>query len=68
MNTATDAGTPIFGELSKEFGELPEIDIHDFDWHGVDIGQAASENADTPQETAEQGKVISSGGKRRKEP
>lgn len=34
QQTTPDPGTPIFGELSQELGEPPEIDVHDFDAHG----------------------------------
>nr|WP_218888616.1 hypothetical protein [Saccharopolyspora hordei] len=29
--------TPIFRELHEELGELPEIDVHDFDEHAFDF-------------------------------
>ena len=47
--TTSDPGTPIFGQLNEELGELPEITIHDFDWHGfdfpTDVEQAESSSA-----------------------
>ncbi|QUH05590.1 hypothetical protein HUO13_36750 [Saccharopolyspora erythraea] len=46
MNTTHDPKTPIFGELNKELGELPEIDVHDFDMHAFDfIREAEAESA-----------------------
>lgn len=35
--TTPEVETPIFRELNKELGELPEIDIHDFDKHAFDF-------------------------------
>ncbi|MGW1682791.1 hypothetical protein [Saccharopolyspora sp. NPDC002376] len=35
--TTPDLETPIFRELNKELGALPEIDIHDFDQHAFDF-------------------------------
>lgn len=37
----SDPGTPIFGELNSEL-ELPEIDVHDFEWHQVDFPEGPS--------------------------
>ncbi|GAA2816377.1 hypothetical protein [Saccharopolyspora taberi] len=37
MNTTHDPETPIFGELNRELGELPEIDVHEFDKHAFDF-------------------------------
>jgi hypothetical protein len=37
VKTTPDAETPIFRELHEELGELPEIDIHDFDKHAFDF-------------------------------
>lgn len=77
--TTPDPETPIFGELNEELGELPEIDVHDFDAHAFGLltdspesseaassdedGSAASEEADA----ASQPTRISAGGRRRKE-
>lgn len=33
----SSAETPIFRELNQELGELPEIDVHDFDEHAFDF-------------------------------
>lgn len=53
--TTIDPETPIFRELNKELGELPEIDIHDFDEHAFDFLREydaekaiANETADEP--------------------
>ncbi|MFC7342589.1 hypothetical protein [Saccharopolyspora griseoalba] len=32
-----EAETPIFQEVNRELGELPEIDIHDFDQHAFEF-------------------------------
>jgi hypothetical protein len=60
VNKATfDPGTPIFGELNEELGELPEIVIHDFEWHGVEFGTSEEKSTDESESP--------SGGRRRKE-
>ncbi|WP_406688381.1 hypothetical protein [Saccharopolyspora sp. ID03-671] len=54
-----EAETPIFREINKELGELPEIDIHDFDKHAFDFlreyDEQKSQEAvqETPAEEAE---------------
>ncbi|MGI8312050.1 hypothetical protein [Saccharopolyspora hattusasensis] len=40
--TTSDPGPPIFGELNKELGELPEIEVHDFDSYGFDFSKDTS--------------------------
>jgi hypothetical protein len=82
VNTTTpDPGTPIFGELNKELGELPEIEVHDFDSHGFEFPGAAEGSAEAAAEregtdqgdestsSAESGptRMKSGGGRRRKE-
>lgn len=55
MNKTTpDPGTPIFGELNKELGELPEITVHDFDSHGFGFGltDEPSEESDSSDDPA----------------
>ncbi|TDD37369.1 hypothetical protein [Saccharopolyspora elongata] len=43
MNKSTsDPGTPIFGELNKELGELPEIEVREFDSYGFDFSKDTS--------------------------
>lgn len=45
MNRTTpDAETPIFRELNAELGELPEIVVPAFDWHGFEFGDRASDD------------------------
>ena len=46
----SSAETPIFQELNQELGELPEIDVHDFDEHAFDFlheQQQQQESAET---------------------
>lgn len=55
MSKATsDPGTPIFGELNSEL-ELPEIDVHDFEWHEFDFpeGPSATQAPDVDTAKAE---------------
>lgn len=72
MNQTTDPGTPIFGELNKELGELPEIDIHDFDWHGIEFPTDASSEGTAQAEDAQSAeaqkaeKAGRAGGRRRR--
>ncbi|RRO13696.1 hypothetical protein EIL87_22165 [Saccharopolyspora rhizosphaerae] len=57
--TTPEAETPIFRELNNELGELPEIDIHDFDKHAFDFLREYDEQKsqepeqETPAEAAE---------------
>ena len=46
--------TPIFKQLNNELGELPEIDIHDFDKHAFDFLREYDEqkSQEPEQETA----------------
>lgn len=78
VNRATpDPETPIFGELNRELGELPEIDIHDFETHAFGLlkdsdSESADEDAPEGTESAEadttsQPTRINAGGRRRKE-
>lgn len=72
MNTTHDPETPIFGELNKELGELPEIDVHDFDKHAFDFLREAeaesSENAEASVTAAADAKSSAKkGGRRRKQ-
>lgn len=46
-----EAETPIFQELNKELGDLPEIDIHDFDEHAFEFLREYDEQK---SETSEQ--------------
>ncbi|WP_460958460.1 hypothetical protein [Parasphingorhabdus pacifica] len=47
MNRATpDPETPIFRELNNELGDLPEIDVHDFDAHAFGLLTENPENSD----------------------
>ena len=73
MNTTHDPETPIFGELNKELGELPEIDVHDFDKHAFDFlreaeaaGSEQAEQAQAPA-AADAKPSAKKGGRRRKE-
>ncbi|GAA0507597.1 hypothetical protein GCM10011581_20640 [Saccharopolyspora subtropica] len=74
-NTTPDLETPIFRELNKELGELPEIDIHDFDKHAFDFLREYDEQkaaADKAQSTEQAEPVAAStgahrGGRRRKD-
>lgn len=51
--TTTDPGTPIFGELNKEF-ELPEIVVHDFDEHAFQLQEISlTEEAAEPEAAAD---------------
>ncbi|MBB5154363.1 hypothetical protein [Saccharopolyspora phatthalungensis] len=50
--TTPDLETPIFRELNKELGELPEIDIHDFDKHAFDFLREYDEQRSTADESA----------------
>jgi hypothetical protein len=61
--------TPIFVELNKELGELPEIVIHDFAAHGFEFGSAAP-SADVEEKAeaaAEEVPANARGRRRRKE-
>ncbi|MGP4021651.1 hypothetical protein [Saccharopolyspora sp. 5N708] len=72
--TTPDLETPIFRELHDELGELPELDIHDFDQHAFDFLREYDEQKSTVEETpAEPEPVAASagtgsrrGGRRRK--
>lgn len=52
--TTTDPGTPIFGELNKEF-ELPEIIVHDFDEHAFQLQEISLTEEITESETVADG-------------
>lgn len=52
--TTTDPGTPIFGELNKEF-ELPEIVVHDFDEHAFQLQEISLTEEITESETVAAG-------------
>lgn len=62
MSTTADAETPIFGELSRELGDLPEITIHDFESYGFNFFGEAAEEAPAA------GQAAAGKGKRRREP
>lgn len=48
VNRATpDPETPIFRELNQELGDLPEIDVHDFDAHAFGLLTETPENSDS---------------------
>ncbi|MGI8309160.1 hypothetical protein [Saccharopolyspora hattusasensis] len=73
--TTPDLETPIFRELNKELGELPELDIHDFDQHAFDFlreydeqkSAAADESAEAAEPVvASAGSGSRRGGRRRK--
>ncbi|WP_190819935.1 hypothetical protein [Saccharopolyspora pogona] len=73
--TTPDLETPIFRELNKELGELPELDIHDFDQHAFDFlreydeqkSSAADESAEAAEPVvASAGSGSRRGGRRRK--
>lgn len=73
--TTPDLETPIFRELNKELGELPELDIHDFDQHAFDFlreydeqkSSAAAESAEAVEPVAASaGSRSRRGGRRRK--
>jgi hypothetical protein len=67
--TTPDPGTPIFGELNEELGELPEIVVHDFDSHGFQFGSEASDDkGDAEPESARAGDraLVNTGGRRRR--
>lgn len=75
--TTPDPETPIFGELNKELGELPEIDIHDFEMHAFGLlkdsdSESSAEDASektgaAESDTTSQPTRINAGGRRRKE-
>lgn len=61
--TTADAQTPIFSELNAELGELPEIVVPDFDWHGSELGgSTAGDRPDEPEPRP----VTKPGGRRRR--
>jgi hypothetical protein len=73
--TTSDPGTPIFGELNKELGELPEIEVHDFDSYGFDFSkdtsgestaQEASEDSTGKSGSESTNKSAKAGGRRRR--
>ncbi|GAA2334891.1 hypothetical protein GCM10009854_08340 [Saccharopolyspora halophila] len=47
-----EAETPIFQELNKELGDLPEIDIHDFDQHAFEFLREYDEQKSEQDTTA----------------
>lgn len=57
--TTSDPGTPIFGELNKELGELPDIEVHDFDSYGFDFSKDTSSGT-AAKEPADQDKAVKS--------
>lgn len=64
-----DAQTPIFRELNAELGELPEIVVPDFDWHGFELGNSTADDGPAEPETqqAAAGKrAAKPGGRRRR--
>ncbi|MCI2418944.1 hypothetical protein MOQ72_15985 [Saccharopolyspora sp. K220] len=75
MNKTTpDLETPIFRELHDELGDLPEIDIHDFDQHAFDFLREYDEQKSAKDEAAEPAEPVAAsagtgsrrGGRRRK--
>jgi hypothetical protein len=62
--TTADAQTPIFRELNAELGELPEIVVPDFDWHGFEPGNTT---ADDQRAAPESGPAKRGGRRRRKD-
>ncbi|MEV0696473.1 hypothetical protein AB0I53_00930 [Saccharopolyspora sp. NPDC050389] len=74
--TTPDLETPIFRELNNELGELPEIDIHDFDKHSFDFLREYDEQKSSAAESAEAAEPVAAsasagggsrrGGRRRK--
>ncbi|MFD0918188.1 hypothetical protein [Saccharopolyspora rosea] len=67
MKTTVDPETPIFGELQQELGELPNIDIHDFDQHAFDFLREEQEPVKDEVVVADSSAGSRRGGRRRKE-
>lgn len=67
MKTTVDPETPIFGELQQELGELPNIDIHDFDQHAFDFLREEQEQVKDEVVVADSSAGSRRGGRRRKE-
>ncbi|WP_438388742.1 hypothetical protein [Actinopolyspora saharensis] len=61
MSKATsDPGTPIFGEVYSEL-ELPEIDVHDFEWHEVDFPEGPAATRPPEVDDGELGRAAAPG-------